>query len=281
VKFTVIDQDKTKDQLIAEVTELDRKAATDPPNRNSGGNDDQRASHALKMEAIGRLAGGIAHDFNNILTAIQGNAELLQMDGFPKADRVDMLAQILEASKRATSLNRQLLDFAHKGACKIVSVDTTAIIEEAVALLNHGIDKRIDIRLDMQADPPHILADPSQIKSVLLNLGVSACDTMPDGGVLILTTRNIVLDDESRGDYGGQLVPGPYVEICVCGMNSGANGETDNGVCEPVRPAGGTGKDANPGLAGVYDCIKSLYGNIQADIHPGQETAFRVLLHSA
>ena len=276
------DQDKTKDQLIAEVTELRRKvAALEESLDSSQGNDHQHADHALKMEAIGRLAGGIAHDFNNILTAIQGNAELLQMDGFCQVERDDMLMQIMVAARRAAELTKQLLDFARKGTFQIVAVDTTTIIEQTVALLSHSIDKRIDIELDLQADPPAVLADPSQIESALVNLGMNACDAMPNGGVLTFATRNIVLDEESCVNYAGEMTPGPYVEVCVCDTGSGMDSETRSRIFEPFFTTKEVGKGTGLGLASVYGCIKSHYGSIQVDSHPGQGTTFRVLLHAA
>jgi len=278
----VADQDKTKDQLIEEVLGLRRKVAALEESLDSHrGDENQHAYNALKMEAVGRLAGGIAHDFNNILTAIQGNAELLQMEGFGQIERDDMLMQIVVASRRAADLTRQLLDFARKGTFQIVAVDTTTIIEQTVALLSHSIDKRIDIKLDLRADPRAVLADPSQIENALVNLGMNACDAMPNGGVLTFATKNIVLDDESPAGYPSELVPGPYVEICVCDTGSGMDSKTRSRIFEPFFTTKEVGQGTGLGLASVYGCIKSHYGNIQVDSHPGQGTTFRVLLHAA
>jgi two-component system, cell cycle sensor histidine kinase and response regulator CckA len=282
LEFIMADQDKTKDQLIAEVLELRREVAALSGSLNSAQSDDtQHADHALKMEAVGRLAGGIAHDFNNILTAILGNAELLQMEGFAQDARDDMLKQILHATRRAAELTRQLLDFARKGTFQIATVDITDIIEHTVALLAHSIDKRIGIKLDMQADPSNILADPSQIEHALVNLGMNACDAMPDGGTLTLATKNIVLDESSCDNLDNGLVPGPYVEICVSDTGSGMDSETRNRIFEPFFTTKDVGKGTGMGLASVYGCIKSHYGNIHVDSHPGHGTTFRMLLHAS
>jgi signal transduction histidine kinase/ActR/RegA family two-component response regulator len=282
VESTVADQDKTKDQLIEEVLELRRKVAALQESLDSHqGDENQHAYNALKMEAVGRLAGGIAHDFNNILTAIQGNAELLQMEGFGQAERDDMLKQVVAASRRAAELTRQLLDFARKGTFQIVAVDTTAIIEQSVALLSHSIDKRIDIKLDLQADPPTVLADPSQIENALVNLGMNACDAMPNGGVLTFATKNVALDEESCADYPSEIVPGPYVEVCVCDTGGGMDSKTRSRIFEPFFTTKEVGQGTGLALASVYGCIKSHYGNIHVDSHPGQGTTFRVLLHAS
>jgi signal transduction histidine kinase/ActR/RegA family two-component response regulator len=277
------DQDRSKEELITEVLELRRKVAALQASLDGvhDSEDDQHAYQALKMEAIGRLAGGIAHDFNNILTAIQGNAELLQMDGFPQTDRDDMLAQILHASKRASELTKQLLDFARKGTFRIVAVDASSVLERAVTLLSHSIDKRIEINLDMQSETPAILADPSQIESALVNLGMNACDAMPNGGELTFTTKSIVLNDEACANHIGELVPGPYVEISVCDTGSGMDSETRSRIFEPFFTTKEVGEGTGLGLASVYGCIKSHYGSIQVDSSPGQGTTFKLLLHAA
>jgi signal transduction histidine kinase/ActR/RegA family two-component response regulator len=277
------DRDKSKEELITEVLELRREVAALEVSLDGvhDVDNDQHAYQALKMEAVGRLAGGIAHDFNNILTAIQGNAELLQMDGFAQADRDDMLAQVLHASKRAAELTRQLLDFARKGTFQIVAVDTAVVIDRTVALLSHSIDKRVEIKLDMQADPSAVLADPSQIENALVNLGMNACDAMPNGGVLTLATRNIELDEESCDAHAGELVPGTYVEISVCDTGTGMDSETCSRIFEPFFTTKEVGEGTGMGLASVYGCIKSHYGSIHVDSHPGQGTTFKLLLHAA
>ncbi|MCP4377539.1 MAG: response regulator [bacterium] len=276
------DQDKTKEQLIAEVLNLRREiTALKGSLESAQSNDTQHADHALKMEAIGRLAGGIAHDFNNILTAILGNAELLQMEGFAQDARDDMLKQILDAAKRAAELTRQLLDFARKGTFQIATVDITDIIGRTVSLLTHSIDKRIKIKLDMRADPPNVLADPSQIENALVNLGMNACDAMPDGGTLTLATKNIMLNESLCDNYNGELVPGPYVEISVSDTGGGMDNETRNRIFEPFFTTKDVGKGTGLGLASVYGCIKSHYGNIRVKSNPGEGTTFKMLLHAS
>ncbi len=237
--------------------------------------DDQCTRSSLKMHALGRLAGGIAHDFNNMLTTIQGNAELLQMGGFPQEERDDMLAQILDAARRATRMNSQLMKFARKGTFNIRPIDTISILDETAALLAHGIDKRIDIKFDMQADPSIVQADESQLKSALINLGMNACDAMPEGGVLTLRTRNIVLGAESRSSGCDDLADGDYVEICVCGHASGKNGDTP----KPAPNSCCDNSDTNE--ANIRSDIRDLYGNIRIDDRSEKETACRLLLEAA
>jgi len=284
----VPDQDKTKEQLIVEIAELRRKIAVIEASLDGrefaparGDYPDRQSFHSLKMEAVGRLAGGIAHDFNNILTAVQGNAELLKMGGFNPIERDDMISQILEASKRAAGLTRQLLDFARKGTFRIVAVDTASIIDKTIALLSHSVDKRIKIEVDLQAAPTAVLGDPSQIENALVNLGMNACDAMPNGGVLTFATRNVALDEESCLDYANELAPGSYVEVSVRDTGSGMDPTTRSRIFEPFFTTKEVGQGTGLGLASVYGCIKSHYGNIRVESQPGKGTTFKILLHTA
>jgi len=220
--------------------------------------DERRTYRSLKTQAVGRLAGGITHDFNNMLTTILGNAELLQMGGFPQAECDDMLAQILAAAKRATRMTRQLLNFDRHAAFEIASIDVSPVVVETAELLSHGVSKRIDVKPDLRADPSMVHADPAQIKIALVNLALNACDAMPDGGVLSLKTRNVVDDDER------------LVEICVCGVASGTNGDAVNDVCDPCQDA------ASGSPAIIYGCVEDLCESI--DAHDGNRTVYRLLL---
>jgi len=277
------DQDKSKEELIEEVLELRRKVSALEASLDGVHDvkDDAQAYNALKMEAVGRLAGGIAHDFNNILTAVQGNAELLQMDCFELSERDDMLSQILHSSKRASELTRQLLDFARKGVFQIIAVDTVKVIERTVALLSHSVDKRIEINLAMQADPTFVLADPAKIEHAMVNLGMNACDAMPHGGTLTFTTKNVVINDNSRGEHKVELADGSYIEITVCDTGRGMDSETCSRIFEPFFTTKAVGEGTGMGLASVYGCVKSHYGSIQVDSSPGQGTTFKMLLHAA
>jgi len=203
------------------------------------------------------------------------------MDCFGQSERDDMLSQILHSSKRASELTRQLLDFARKGAFQIIAVDTVKVLERTVALLSHSVDKRIDIKLDMQADPAFALADPAKIEHAMVNLGMNACDAMPHGGTLTFTTKNVVLDDNARCEHTAELADGSYIEITVCDTGRGMDSTTCSQIFEPFFTTKEVGEGSGMGLASVYGCVKSHYGSIQVDSSPGQGTTFKLLLHAA
>ena len=154
----------------------------------------EQLHQSRKMEAIGQLAGGIAHDFNNLLTAIQGNAELIQIDPASSAGQLECAEQILEASHRVADLTQQLLAFGRGGNFQTVIVDMHEAIRETAKLLSHGIDRKIEIHQELAATSPTVMGDPSQLKNMLLNLGINARDAMPNGGRITFSTRTVRVD---------------------------------------------------------------------------------------
>ncbi|NTW49695.1 MAG: PAS domain S-box protein [Chlorobiales bacterium] len=130
-----------------------------------------------KMDAVGQLAGGVAHDFNNQLTGILGYAELLK----PKLTdqkQLHYLNEIIESGKRLSDLIKQLLAFSRKGQYQLTPVDLHKTIGEVVSLLQCSIDKRIQIRLKLNASLPITKGDPSQLHNAILNLAINARDAM-------------------------------------------------------------------------------------------------------
>jgi two-component system cell cycle sensor histidine kinase/response regulator CckA len=233
---------------------------------------------AQKLESVGRLAGGIAHDFNNVLTAIQGNAELLRLDladGSPAARSAD---QIVTAAERAAELTRQLLAFARKGKIQTVPVAIHDVIREVHDLLSHGIDRRIELHLDLAAEQAMVAGDPSQLQSALLNLGLNARDAMPKGGQLRYATRNVEIDGPEAGSPPFSLRPGRYLEIVVSDTGVGMDRDLQDRIFEPFFTTKGQGEGTGLGLASVYGTVKSHHGSIVVDTEPGKGTTFRVLL---
>ncbi|WP_146157423.1 PAS domain S-box protein [Enhygromyxa salina] len=241
---------------------------------------------AQKMEAIGQLAGGVAHDFNNILAGIMGHAELLRMsleaDGADQPhddheddeDDVGLIDQIIQASERAADLTKQLLAFSRKGRIQSIPVDLHALIAEVVLLLSRIIDKRIQITTELRADEATVLGDPSQLHHALLNLGLNARDAMPDGGQIIIRTRNPSLDDVYRRAHAQQVTPGHHVELEVLDTGVGMSPEIQQRIFEPFFSTKAPGKGTGLGLAGVYGTVQSHRGQILVDSEPDKGTSF-------
>lgn len=239
---------------------------------------EDRLRHAMKMEAIGQLAGGVAHDFNNILTAIQGNAELLKLTLATGSPQMDNAEQIVKSSVRAAELTRQLLAFARKGKFQAVPVDLHGTIREVIRLLAHTVDKRIEIHAELQAEPSVVMGDPSQLQNALLNLGVNARDAMPQGGKLTFATQNTILDETHCQRYIEDIVPGRYIQISVIDTGVGMNQETLTRIFEPFFTTKAPGKGTGLGLAGVYGCLRNHHGIIDVESVEGKGSVFHVFL---
>ena len=230
-----------------------------------------------KMEAIGTLAGGIAHDFNNLLQVIGGYAQLLLWGKSAMDSGLQELQEIQKAVQRAAQLIRQLLTFSRKVEGKRRPLDLNREILEAEKVLKVTLPKMIAIDLHLGSRLEAVNADPVQIEQILLNLGSNAADAMPDGGRLILETRNASLDEEFCHHHLGAK-PGDYVLLKVADTGQGMDRETVQHIFEPFFTTKEVGKGTGLGLASVYGIVKSHGGYILCESELGQGTAFRIYL---
>jgi signal transduction histidine kinase/CheY-like chemotaxis protein len=226
----------------------------------------ERTQLAAKMEAVGQLAGGVAHDFNNLLMGINGYAELLLCELEPSSPEADCARQIQQIGGRAAEMVRHLLGFARRGKIQIVVVNLHVIIDEVVALLQHSVDKRIDLRRSLAASIPWVMGDPTQLQNAILNLALNARDAMPDGGELVLATQN-----EPFGGADG-------ITLEVRDTGHGIPPEILDRIFEPFFTTKEQGKGTGLGLAAVYGCVQSHNGEIQVKSIPGRGSVFRIRL---
>jgi signal transduction histidine kinase/CheY-like chemotaxis protein len=234
--------------------------------------------HSQKLEAVGRLAGGVAHDFNNLLTAIIGYSELLEMKLTSQPDCREQAILIRQAGERAAALTRQLLAFSRKQLLQPVVLDLNALIREMEKLLQRVIGEHIMIRLELAEGEMCVLADATQLEQVILNLGVNARDAMASGGVLRITTKVEVMDEEHPADDDHALAPGEYVQLCVIDTGMGMNRETQSHIFEPFFTTKEVGKGTGLGLATVYGIVKQSGGGISVKSEPGKGSMFCIFL---
>jgi signal transduction histidine kinase/CheY-like chemotaxis protein len=232
---------------------------------------------AQKMEAIGTLAGGIAHDFNNILQAILGNTSLLMYDlDDQRSDQSDKLKQIEVSAQRATGLVRQLLTFSKKGEShqpRPLSLNLEA--REVKELLSSTIPKMIAIELDLDPKLRTVEADPVQVNQVLMNLAVNARDAMPDGGKLVIGTKNITLDEAFCRSHAG-LTPGEHVLLWVSDTGEGIKQQVIDHIFEPFFTTKAPGKGTGLGLSTVYGIVKTHKGHITCKSATNCGTTFEI-----
>jgi two-component system cell cycle sensor histidine kinase/response regulator CckA len=237
---------------------------------------EEQLRHAQKMEAIGQLAGGVAHDFNNILTAIIGFANLLQM----KMENRDPLArfvdQIMYSAERAANLTGSLLAFGRKQVLELRPVSINESIRKAETLLSRLVREDIVIRAVTGADCV-IMADTIQIEQILMNLVTNARDAMPEGGLIVIGTERVELDEEFVRTNGYET-PGTFVVVSVSDTGEGMDANIRERIFEPFFTTKETGKGTGLGLSIVYGIVKQHKGYINVYSEIGKGTTFRIYL---
>uniref|UniRef100_UPI0040579BE9 MASE3 domain-containing protein n=1 Tax=Candidatus Electrothrix sp. TaxID=2170559 RepID=UPI0040579BE9 len=234
--------------------------------------------HSQKMEAIGTLAGGIAHDFNNILGPIFGYTEMA-LDVLPKDDLVrPWLKEVLSASHRARELVRQILTISRKADKEVQPLRVQLLIKEALKLLRFSIPSNIEIRQNLVPDCEAVLADPTRIHQVIMNLCTNAYHALREtGGVLEVSLKQVSLT-QADIQKSMRLQPGEHLQLIVQDNGPGISAEILEKIFEPYFTTKAQGEGTGLGLAVVQSIILDLCGDIRVDSEPGKGTAFHVYL---
>ena len=235
--------------------------------------DQLRQAH--KMEAIGTLASGIAHEFNNILGIIIGNTELAINDVSEWNPAQDCLEEIRAASLRAKDVVRQILNFARKSHIKRKPVPLSPIIRHTFKLIRASLPSSIDIRQNISCEHDTVLADPTQISQVLVNICTNSAHAMrKEGGLLDVRLENIFLDDETAAPYE-DLFPGNHVKLTVEDTGLGIKPEIMNRIFDPYFSTKGEG--TGMGLSVAHGIVKSHNGAITVYSELGKGSVVEVL----
>jgi PAS domain S-box-containing protein len=232
---------------------------------------------AQKMEAVGTLAGGIAHDFNNILSAVIGYTELALQSVEKGTELEDCLIQIRKAGTRAADLTKQILTFARKSKEGHYPTMVSAILEEALKLLRSTLPASIEIRQNIK-NSSLIMADPSQVHQVIMNLCTNAYHAMEDrGGVLEVDLRDVRLDTAFTRSHPG-LTPGDYLKLSVSDTGTGISPDIIGLIFDPYFTTKKSGEGTGLGLAMVHGIVKGYGGEVTVESEVGKGTLFTVYL---
>jgi two-component system cell cycle sensor histidine kinase/response regulator CckA len=209
----------------------------------------EQVTRAQKMESVGTLAAGVAHDFNNIIGIILPNAELIKLKSADNPSALRYADIIINASKRATVLTRQLLSLGRKDPRQLRQINLNDAIGATCRLFEQTIGKNIRVELDFASNPANLRADKSQLEQILLNLAINARDAMPEGGALKFHThvdeKNVVLRVKDSG--------------------TGIPANVRDRIFDPFFTTKDKTKGTGLGLSVVYNLVKQLNGTI--DVH--------------
>jgi two-component system, cell cycle sensor histidine kinase and response regulator CckA len=240
---------------------------------------EEQLQHASKLEAVGRLSGGVAHDFNNLLGVILGSSELL-LDALGANDpRRRYVEAVTDASKRAASLTKQLLTFSRKQVLSPAVIDLNSIVMETGRILPRIIGEHIEIAIVPSVGQVPVLADPTQIQQILMNLAANARDAMPEGGKLIIEVADFEMVE--GGGKPADVAPGHYVTLTVSDTGAGMPPEIQSRAFDPFFTTKELGKGTGLGLSTVYGIVKESGGSILVNSKPSEGTTFRIYLPRA
>ena len=231
---------------------------------------------AQKMEAIGTLAGGIAHDFNNVLAAINGYTELAKWETADNPVVSEYLSAVLQGSKRATDLVRQILAFSRRQELERKPLKLRTVLEEALKLLRATIPSTVEFDISLDAQAPTVMADATQVHQVVMNLCTNAAHAMKDRpGRLTVRLEKCEVDAELAASHPG-LRPGVYARLSVGDTGHGMDQATQSRIFEPFFTTKPPGEGTGLGLAVVHGIMQSHDGVVSLHSRLGEGTTFQL-----
>ena len=228
--------------------------------------------HAARLEAVGTMAAGIAHDFNTILGVVSGYAELLTDELPIDSSNYGHARQIMAASSRARDLVARMLAFARALPITPVLVDAVSLVEKVLRLIKVSLQSTIHVTFTSDLEHAYLLADPSQLEQIVMNLCMNAADAMEGRGNLEITISQAV----SLFDYDGS----ERARMCLtvtddgCGMSQ----RVQNRILDPFYTTKEPGKGSGLGLSVIYGIVTDLQGEILIDSETGVGSRFRIIL---
>jgi PAS domain S-box-containing protein len=231
---------------------------------------------AQRLESVGTLASGVAHDLNNILSPLVMGLELLSQK-VGDASTGGILGVMRESARRGADTVKQLLTFARGAESQRGPMDLVLLLKEIGRLLQQTFPKNIQICTEYPKQPATVLADPSQMHQVLMNLCVNARDSMPDGGTLLLVLSRETLS-ETQAARHPKARPIPYVVLKVADTGTGIQPEVLDRIFIPFFTTKPQGQGTGLGLSTVLGIVENHGGFVRVESEVGQGSAFYVYL---
>ena len=236
---------------------------------------EEKLFHAQKMEAIGTLAGGIAHDFNNILSVITGYSELAKLDIQSGGRPEKMLDQVTTAATRATELVKQILTFSRKTEHHLQPLMPQLIVKEALKMLRSSLPTTISIEEDIDIECGLIMADPTHVHQIVMNLCTNAYHAMEnEKGTLSVNLCRKEIRAEDISESG--VSPGHFIVLSVSDTGHGIYEQIIDRIFDPYFTTKEVGRGTGLGLAVIHGIVKDYKGFVQVESKPGKGSSFHV-----
>ncbi|WP_020587498.1 ATP-binding protein [Desulfobacter curvatus] len=235
----------------------------------------EKMAQVQKLESLGTLAGGVAHDLNNMLFPIIGNAELLILKSAAYDDETkERLAQLHESALQAKELVRQILNFSRQKKIKREPLQIQNSIETVLKLMKSGIPRYISIKRIVDPNCPPVIADPTQLHQIIMNLVSNGVHAMgKTGGVIEISLTPV---NVSQSDSNGGVKPGEYICLSVSDTGEGMSKEVMSRIFEPFYTTKGNEDGTGMGLSVVYGIVKDMAGGIKVHSQPGKGSEFKL-----
>jgi signal transduction histidine kinase len=237
---------------------------------------EERLLRAARLESLGRLSAGLAHDLNNILLPIM-MAEQLLRDQIHTPELAELLDMIETSARRGAAVLKQLLMFGRGTAGDRVPMRPSRAIAETEAVLRETFPKNVEVRIVIGTDDARILAEPTQMQQVLVNLCVNARDAMPEGGTLEIELGRRTLSPELVRRHPGSA-PGPYVVLSVRDSGVGISPDDRERIFDPFLTTKELDRGTGLGLSSVLGIVEGHGGFIEVGSEVGAWTVFDVWL---
>ncbi len=232
--------------------------------------------HSQKMKAIGLLAGGIAHDFNNLLSLILGHSEIARHAVAPESEVAKKLDKVIEAGHRSVSLAKQVHAFGHLDDNNRMALNPVYIVKEVIKSLRQTLPSTIAVKQQIKTGNTQILADPTQIYQIFMNICTNALQAMErTGGTLKISLKDRELSPEDLL-HQSEVEPGNFVVLSVGDTGPGIAAEISGKILAPHCTTEEIDKNTSTGLPIVHQIIKTYCGYITCESTPGEGTYFHV-----
>jgi PAS domain S-box-containing protein len=232
---------------------------------------------AQRVEALGVMAVGIAHDFNNMLSPIMGHAEMMLLKAKKGGYFQKGLNDILLVSNKAKELIDQILAFGRQEKKERKLLKIQSVLKECLRIINAMLPASIVIRHDIKKDCGLVMADPTQIQQIVMNLAINAFQAMGDtGGILKINLDEVGLG--SKDLKNPDMIPGRYACLIVSDTGAGIKESIRDKIFDPYFTTKERGKGTGLGLSVVYGIAKSYRGDIRFFSQRGKGSIFKVYL---